>query len=38
MFVNKLKKAGAVYQSDFAIYTSIETYKDFVKNINKIKE
>jgi len=35
MFVNKLKKAGAFYKEDIAIQTSIEHYKDFIKNIHK---
>ena len=35
MFVNKLKKAASVYGEDLAIQTSIEHYKEFIKNINK---
>lgn len=35
MFVNKLKKAASIYKDDLAIQTSIEHYKEFIKNIHK---
>ena len=38
MFVNKLKKVGAMYKDEFAIVTSAEYYREFIKNIQKIKE
>jgi hypothetical protein len=33
IFANKLKKVALVYKDDIAILTSIENYKEFIKNI-----
>jgi hypothetical protein len=38
MFVNKLKKVGAMYKDELAIVLSTENYKEFIMNIKKIKE
>jgi hypothetical protein len=38
MFVNKLKKVGAMYKDELAVVTSTENYREFIKNIHKIKE
>lgn len=33
IFVNKLNKVANVYKDDLAVLTSIENYKEFIKNI-----
>ena len=35
VFANKMKKVVAVYMDDLAVLTSINNYKEFVKNIKK---
>ena len=33
IFANKLNKVANVYKDDLAVQTSIEHYKEFIKNI-----
>jgi hypothetical protein len=35
MFANKLKKVTNAYKDNLAIQTSLNHYKEFIKNINK---
>ncbi len=35
IFANKMKKVATMYKDDLAILTSINNYKEFVKNIKK---
>lgn len=35
IFANKLKKVASMYKENLAVLTSIDHYKDFIKNINK---
>ena len=35
IFANKLKKVASMYKEDLAVITSINNYKEFVKNIKK---
>lgn len=35
MFGNKLKKVTSLYKDNLAVQTSIDNYKDFIKNIEK---
>jgi len=37
VFANNMKKVVTMYSDNLAILTSINNYKDFVKNINKNK-